>query len=178
MWIPLFSSFCLFLQDTVLINHSASHSLHGYNFSCLHFCILKPLHLPVLSLSVGPSMLNPHRLNAFSFIHLFSWAWHILTSTLIRTQLDILCQTVVDVPLPMQPLCRPQPPALYVSLCTTASKPKSPAGYCCEAWPYPVTFPPLSLSPWHPSQSLLVWTGCRGPANALQNMMALAGMGP
>lgn len=116
MWIPLFSSFCLFLQDTDLINHSASHSLHGYNFSCLHFCILKPLHLSLLSLSVGPSMLNPHRLSAFSFIHLFSWALLPLESLLSLTSFVKLlltshypCSLCVAHSLPLHTsLCVPQ----------------------------------------------------------------------
>lgn len=181
MWIPLFSSFCLFLWVTDLINHSASNSLYGYNSSGHHFCIFKALHLSVLSLSVGSSPLNPRRLDAFSFIHLFSWAGHFLTSILIKTQLDILCQTVVDVPLPS--LWVAHRLLLYTSLCVPTTplfvyhsiETQEPGWLLLWSLALPSHIP---SSLWHPSQSLLVCTGCRGLANALQNMMALAGMGP
>lgn len=125
-----------------------------FNLSCLQFYIPAVLHLPVfLSFSVGSSLLNPQRLPAFPFIHSFSWAWHTLASILIKTQLNILCQTAVDVPLPLAahvPVLPTGLLSLYISLCVPplhhSIEPTSLTGYCWEVWPFPVTSSPLTLT--------------------------------
>ena len=78
--------------------------------SCLHCYILKSLHLSgVLFLLAASSVKSGY--SVFPFIHLFSRAWHILTSPLIETHINFFCQTAVDILLTLA-----EPPTHWLSI--------------------------------------------------------------